>query len=324
MDLASSRPSFDSEASTGSRNSTSESKKEIPRVSPLLEGHSGEVTFLKVLRKDTSSGPPASTLSPLSAALGESGTYSFLVISSGVDSVVNVWEVYVMKPKPQQHVMSIHSSTLLKTVSQPGCVVATCFENMLVGARRKRSGACQKEQESGSSGLRNRRKDREESFGWWEVWVLDLTGLYSAGFQASSVHSEDGLVFVNIGEDNLSGIVLDSAATGFLARKERRLKRALAIIERRRIDESDASASEDSSDDEWVDNQSTESADRGCSTIIGDDSLVSLLPVFGINLLAASKWGVVCGFGNFLKVVYLDLSSPELKRVSSGMFSKQV
>ncbi|KAJ3016177.1 UNVERIFIED_CONTAM: hypothetical protein HDU68_012379, partial [Siphonaria sp. JEL0065] len=259
MDLpSSSRPSFESDTSSVTNNNTSDHKKSATtasRVSPLLEGHSGEITFLKVLRKPA----PANPTVPFLKTTNNESTDTFLVVSCGMDSIVNVWEISINNGG-KQSTMSIHSCTLVKSVRQLGCVVATCYENMLVGARKRNTSSIRFEQpDSSDPGLRNRRERRSSKLGdvkeeigegWWEVWVLDLTLLFGGG---NCVDDETDLSFIKIGNDTLSGVSLDTVTcASFQNRKDVILNRALAMGVLSNSQQDDSGFSSDDEDDEWI------------------------------------------------------------------------
>ncbi|KAJ3073424.1 hypothetical protein HDU98_001544 [Podochytrium sp. JEL0797] len=316
-DAPTSRQSFDSEASSSTSTSTSKiTRMSTPRAGAQLAAHCGEITFLHILQPDT--------------ITDSTDVTRFLLVSAGVDSYVHIWDICMTK---QGHI-SIRSVTKVRSVRQPGCVVATCFEDKVIGTRRR--GKRRGDVDSGTSGgLRNRRGKSGggvEEEGWWEVWVLDLSGvLWGDG----GVRGEEkGVTVVRIGEDLLVGVELGGGGVGVVKRREDRLKRGQVVLEER-VAESMSKKVEDvviDDENEWTD---SESIDVGSSSVaslqllespIGwDEGSISPLPVLGIHLVSASRWGVVCGFGNIVKVVFVDLGAAAgpreggLRRVSSGV-----
>ncbi|KAJ3087955.1 hypothetical protein HK100_008193 [Physocladia obscura] len=328
------------------------------RGSASLQGHTGRITFLKIIQKPESS----STQNTQSPAVSSDqkrqqqqiSNFTFLVVSAGIDNIVNVWEISLAVVAGSDNFFSVLSANLVFDIYQPGCTVAAFYGSFLVGARRR-----QQQQEkndtfdtfSDARNLRNRKQKQADrsydsiSEGVWEVWMVQLLHKNECNIAPEEYDECGAIVFVPIGEDGFCGVPLDS--THLNIKHEARIKRcakaaaaskttaSLSVImpvkpeaisrthvasrQKSGYFPSNKHSVDFASNDEWEeedDDESNYSTDNELEQqhFLGqEDIAVAPLPVFGIDLLVVTRYGVVCGFGNYVKVVLKDMTLDDCK-----------
>ncbi|KAJ3205113.1 hypothetical protein HDU82_005389 [Entophlyctis luteolus] len=240
------------------------------------DGHAGQITFLKIVDCATSDGPETSVW----------------LVSAGVDFAVNVWRLTFSKRDFEGYTLSYAQH--IQCIQQPGCVIATCYESVVVGARRRciNGNGERTTNNQISAGLEANRKFV------WEIWLLDISAAEERNLRIKSVP---------IGEDSFTDVSLEAFAHEFLGKYEAKLQFLSEPSSSRRV-----SALDKSFDDEWEDTEV-----EGTDWTVADDPSeddVPLLPVVGLDKLVVTRWGVVCGFGNYVKVVMHDIEAMRERR----------
>ncbi|KAI8842272.1 sterol-sensing domain of SREBP cleavage-activation-domain-containing protein [Chytriomyces cf. hyalinus JEL632] len=290
------RTSFESDTSKASYTVNG---KKVSRVASILEGHAGEITFLKIVQVQH----------PLPAEPTTHQEFSFFVVSAGVDEFVNVWQITVTK---NRGLVAIMESSHVKSIHQSGCAVATSYEASIIGARRMSSvgSDARNGEDDASSRLRNRKAKRnlnQNKQGWWEFWILDLN-LLSATENGGAEPTS-----ILIGPDLLAGIPLGTAASQHQMRRTA-LQTRIAQHGRTMETVTNAVRHSLSRDNEWIDYDEEENqSERDVSNDEGEDEDPPQLPVFSIHSIVATRWGIVCGFANVVKIVFVDLGNGRLK-----------
>ncbi|KAJ3383268.1 hypothetical protein HDU84_003747 [Entophlyctis sp. JEL0112] len=240
------------------------------------DGHAGQITFLKIVDCATSDGPETSVW----------------LVSAGVDFAVNVWRLTFSKRDFEGYTLSYAQH--IQCIQQPGCVIATCYESVVVGARRRciNGNGERTTNNQISAGLEANREFV------WEIWLLDISAAEERNLRIKSVP---------IGEDSFTDVSLEAFAHEFLGKYEAKLQFLSEPSSSRRV-----SALDKSFDDEWEDTEV-----EGTDWTVADDPSeddVPLLPVVGLDKLVVTRWGVVCGFGNYVKVVMHDIEAMRERR----------
>ncbi|KAJ3333530.1 hypothetical protein HDU76_007060 [Blyttiomyces sp. JEL0837] len=302
-----------SHASTTTATATAFTKSE--RLAPVWEGHAGEITFLHIYERDsmdpativtdtyTDGTPvnPPDTISPT----------RIIMVSAGKDEVVKVWEMVLQRSEHQVRKRGVPfwnlvSARIVRAVLQPGCITVSAIDSWVFGVSRAVS-------EYNGSSVGNEAIRGSESAGSWSLWMLNLNESFST------------IQTVIIGQDELRGFT-PLASKLPMSRSGRRdstfdpLRGCLPsnTIDGRIIPEPPKDISEAEGD--WVDDDAATSDNGGSDDDDKSDDYQSdneegasddayeadVLPVLSIRVIKASKWGVVCGFGNYSKVILFN------------------
>ncbi|KAJ3192227.1 hypothetical protein HK101_006881 [Irineochytrium annulatum] len=301
-----------------------------------MQGHAGSVTTLHLTERRDLASPESDAGIPV------------LIVSSGLDEVVRVWEVVLScggngngsglangGPREDHGAyhrtrgiggpMSVLGVRVVRCVSQPGCCVAAVRGSFVVGCRR-RGRAVEGIGSDGtivaagslSEGTRRRGGNADARLGynavgkgggegWWEVWALDV-GSGAAG-EMSLRTARLGVDEIGLGHvggsrraliGRRSGFVWTTVGSGYMT-------------DAAGADGAGRGDVEDDDDDGWVDDDGKSDGPPRNAFEDDDDSdsesgVAEPLPVLSVTHIKITRWGVICGFGNYIKVVLMNKS----------------